>query len=120
MSVTGLSAARSRLNVPTCRRPPWLCEREGVVGDPGEALVLQALGEQRGGDELAAVVVVLLAAQRLSVRGGGGGVVGHRRQLGVLVHRRVGGSVGERLTRSEKSCRSVKRSQTGRWLVPVM
>ncbi len=50
---------------------PWLCQCVRVVRDPGEALVLQALGDERGGDKLTAVIVVLLLAQRLSVRGGG-------------------------------------------------
>lgn len=41
---------------------PWLHKCVRVVRDPGEALVLQALGDQRGGDKLTAVVVVLLLA----------------------------------------------------------
>ena len=64
---------------------PWLCQRVRVVRDPGEALVLQALGDQRGGDKLTAVIVVLLLAQRLSVRGGGRLLIRHRRQLGVFM-----------------------------------
>lgn len=52
------------------RLSPWLCECVWVVRRPDEALVLQAFGDLRGGDELTAVVVVLLLAQRLSIRGG--------------------------------------------------
>ena len=63
---------------------PCLCQCVRVVRDPSEALVLQALGDHRGGDELTAVIVVLLLAQRLSVRGGRL-LVWHCRQLGVLM-----------------------------------
>lgn len=52
------------------RLSPWLCECAWIVGRPAEALVLQAFGDLRGGDELTAVVVVLLLAQGLSIRGG--------------------------------------------------
>lgn len=52
------------------RLSPWLYECVWVVRRPDEALVLQAFGDLRGGDELTAVVVVLLLAQRLSIRGG--------------------------------------------------
>lgn len=72
---------------------PCLCQCMRVVRNPGEALVLQAFGHQRGGDKLTAVVIVLLLAQGFSVHGGGRLLIRCCWHFGVLMQRRIGCSI---------------------------